>query len=114
MRCLVIGQSLACVVFAAIGLSFGAGQMASAADMRAPVYKGAPMSHMMLGYNWSGIYLGGHGGYTWSTSTGPGAGGVEQKGGYGGGQIGFNYQASQSPLSSASRPTPRSATSRIQ
>jgi len=97
MHRLNIRQGLAPAIFA-IGLSLGAGQMAWAADLGAPVYKGAPVSHMALGYNWSGIYVGAHGGYTWATATGPGAGGVKQKGGYGGGQIGFNYQAPQSPF----------------
>jgi outer membrane immunogenic protein len=52
-----------------------------AADLQAPVTAPAPM------FTWSGLYLGGHGGY--------GAGTVspfDPKGGFAGGQAGYNYQ----------------------
>ena len=39
------------------------------------------------GFSWTGLYLGAHGGYGWTTSQG-----LDAKGGFGGGQGGFNYQ----------------------
>lgn len=59
---------------------------AFAADMpsRGPVYKAAPASTL---FNWTGFYIGGHGGYGWGD-----AGGLNTDGGFGGGQIGVNYQ----------------------
>ena len=92
---------------AALGaLTYGA----SAADVRAPVYKAPPMAP--VAYNWTGFYLGGNAGYDWSKSTdtvtavsgaAPGLisfGSVatslplDPKGFIGGGQIGYNWQPS--------------------
>jgi outer membrane immunogenic protein len=42
---------------------------------------------MVLPFTWTGAYAGVHGGYGWSTS-----GGLDAKGGFGGGQIGYNVQ----------------------
>jgi outer membrane immunogenic protein len=68
-----------------------------AADMAArPYTKAAPM--VATGYNWNGFYVGGHGGYGWgatSTTALSGAGTTfshtNPEGGFGGGQIGYNY-----------------------
>jgi outer membrane immunogenic protein len=38
-------------------------------------------------FNWTGFYIGGHGGYGWGTGAG-----VSTSGFIGGGQLGFNYQ----------------------
>jgi len=38
-------------------------------------------------FTWTGAYAGAQGGYGWSTS-----GGLDAKGGFGGGQIGYNFQ----------------------
>lgn len=68
---------------------------ASAADLTRPVYKAPPM--MPPAFSWTGFYIGANGGYGWSNHqiydftvdnpTGP-----DIKGGFGGGQIGYNYQ----------------------
>lgn len=57
-----------------------------AADMarRGPVYKAPPAAPL---FNWTGFYIGGHGGYSWGDATG-----LNPDGGFGGGQIGVNYQ----------------------
>lgn len=39
------------------------------------------------GFSWTGLYVGAHGGYGWTKSQG-----LDAKGGFGGGQVGFNYQ----------------------
>jgi outer membrane immunogenic protein len=59
---------------------------ALAADMpaRGPVYKAAPAAPL---FNWTGFYIGGHGGYGWGDASG-----LDTDGWFGGGQIGFNYQ----------------------
>jgi outer membrane immunogenic protein len=57
---------------------------ASAADMatRAPVYKAAaPL------FNWTGFYVGGHGGYGWGETEN-----LRPNGWFGGGQLGYNWQ----------------------
>ncbi len=55
---------------------------ASAADIAT---KAPPM--MALPFTWAGAYAGAHGGYGWSTLQG-----LDAKGGFGGGQIGYNFQ----------------------
>lgn len=64
--------------------------LASAADMPARMATKAPVMAPM--FNWSGVYIGIHGGYAWIDSSGAGGGG-DIDGGFGGGQIGINWQA---------------------
>ncbi len=47
----------------------------------------APSPMMVMPFTWTGAYAGAHGGFGWSTS-----GGLDAKGGFGGGQIGYNIQ----------------------
>src|SRR6266446_3880424 len=55
-----------------------------------PAYKAAPLAPV---FTWTGFYLGVHGGYGWSSSDVFGIGVFDSlKGGFGGGQIGYNYQ----------------------
>jgi outer membrane immunogenic protein len=61
----------------------GITHQAFAADIARPVVAPAPV----LPFSWTGLYLGGHGGYG-SGSVGP----WDPKGGFGGGQAGYNYQ----------------------
>jgi outer membrane immunogenic protein len=84
-------------LFASITVAALAASMscASAADLARPVYKAPPA--IAPAVNWTGFYVGANGGYGWSRGqiydftvdnpTGP-----DIKGGFGGGQIGFNYQ----------------------
>jgi outer membrane immunogenic protein len=68
---------------------------ASAADLAARAYTKAP-AIAAAAYNWSGFYVGVMGGYGWSddvTVAGVDVTGADIKGGFGGGTIGFNYQA---------------------
>src|SRR5271169_7176029 len=95
-------RRLHCAVLATVAaVSFAS--VASAADMpaKAPVYK-APIVASI--YNWTGFYVGANGGYGWSTQSGTvtatnntGASdslaGPHAVGGFGGGQIGYNWQA---------------------
>ncbi len=98
-------------LIAAAGLlSISAVNGASAADLgqqmvtKAPPVQSAPISPV---YNWTGFYVGGNGGYGWShrdftnTITGTlgniqrsanNSGSDSGRGGFGGGQIGYNYQ----------------------
>lgn len=75
-----------------------AASSASAADLR-PAYKG-PAPVVVAAYNWSGLYVGIHGGYAWgelnSNSFGA-TGSRDIDGWFGGGQIGWNWQAAGSP-----------------
>lgn len=66
-----------------------------------------PLPAVPLLYNWSGIYIGGNGGFGWGSSTATttisggflngatGSGGVSGNGGLAGGQIGLNWQINQ-------------------
>ena len=72
---------------------------ASAADIARPVYKSAPVV-MMQAYNWSGFYIGVHGGYGWgdgNTNLFGVSDSSDISGWFGGGQIGWNWQAAGSP-----------------
>jgi outer membrane immunogenic protein len=78
-------------LIAGIGLMALAAAPAAAADLprggapyRAPSY--------VAGYNWTGFYVGLHGGYGWGDSNG-----VDLDGGFVGGQVGYNWQAMGSP-----------------
>jgi outer membrane immunogenic protein len=55
-----------------------------------PVYKAAPMV-APAAFSWTGVYLGGHGGFAWARTTGPDLH-IDQQGGFGGVQAGLNYQ----------------------
>ena len=80
---------LTTVAFAALASS------ASAADLAARPYAKAPPT-IAAAYNWSGFYVGAMGGYGWSdrvTILGVATTGADIKGGFGGGTVGFNYQA---------------------
>jgi outer membrane immunogenic protein len=81
--------------FAIIGAALLVSGQALAADISAPVYR-APV--VVPAYNWSGVYVGGFGGY----GTGDGnstflGGSIDMDGWFGGGLIGVNYQAVGSP-----------------
>jgi outer membrane immunogenic protein len=78
---------LATVAFAA----FSVATQASAADLAARPYTKAPPA-IAPGYNWSGFYLGVMGGYAWGTVSNTG-GSSDLNGGFGGGTIGYNWQA---------------------
>lgn len=73
--------------------------VASAADL--PTRTGAP-APVPYAANWSGFYLGGFGGYGWggkfSSNDGDVASASELSGGFGGGTIGYNWQAMHSQL----------------
>jgi len=51
---------------------------------KAPAYRALPLAPV---FSWTGFYVGVHGGYGWSDSQG-----LDLKGGFGGGQAGYNYQ----------------------
>ncbi len=77
--------------FAGLGLLALIAVPASAADLprqqmpyKAPAY--------VTAYNWTGFYLGAHGGYSWGSSDS-----VDLRGGFIGGQIGYNWQGVGSP-----------------
>ena len=59
---------------------------AFAADVgtKAPAYRAPPLAPV---FSWTGLYVGVHGGYGSSDSQG-----LDLKGGFGGGQVGYNYQ----------------------
>jgi outer membrane immunogenic protein len=84
-------RSLIAGLATGFGLLALAAAPASAADLprhsmpyKAPAY--------VTGYNWTGIYAGLHGGYSWGDSNG-----IDLTGGFFGGQIGYNWQAMGSP-----------------
>lgn len=64
---------------------------ANAADMyRAPDVGGYKDGPAYVGVNWSGLYVGVNGGYGWNADTNGNL--VDPSGGFGGGQIGYNFQ----------------------
>ena len=77
------------------------GGVAAAADLN--VYPKAPAAALIQGFNWSGIYVGIHGGWEWSAFDpgfganfdigNPGVLGANASGGFFGGHLGLNYQA---------------------
>jgi outer membrane immunogenic protein len=76
-----------------LALGFGV-SAAQAADLpvRGPVYKAAPF---VQAPTWTGAYVGVHAGYAWGTATssvGGSSGSTDIDGGFGGGQIGYNWQ----------------------
>lgn len=74
----------------AIGLALGLVSTAGAADLGVPAR--APMA-APAGYNWTGFYIGAHGGYGLGKASSDILGGeVEPSGGSGGGQVGYNWQ----------------------
>jgi outer membrane immunogenic protein len=88
------------VLFTAGLLAIAAAQPASAADVarRPPPPAPAPAPVPVAVYNWTGFYIGAHGGYGWAdkgwtdTTTGPFSISHNADGFLAGGQIGFNYQ----------------------
>jgi outer membrane immunogenic protein len=75
-----------------------AASSASAADLR-PAYKG-PAPVAVAAYNWSGLYVGVHGGYGTGELNSNILGTTGKRdidGWFGGGQIGWNWQAAGSP-----------------
>jgi outer membrane immunogenic protein len=68
---------------------------ANAADMyRAPAAGGYKDGPAYVGVNWSGFYVGANGGYGWNDhSDAP----LDPAGGFGGGQIGYNWQGAWHP-----------------
>jgi outer membrane immunogenic protein len=76
-----------------------AASSASAADLR-PAYKG-PAPVVIAAYNWSGFYVGAHAGYGWGglefDFVGTSGLGRNIDGFFGGGQVGWNWQAAGSP-----------------
>lgn len=70
--------------------------VASAADLRRPVYKAPAYYNPEPIFTWTGFYVGVHGGYGWSnfSATDPVAGSstTNARGWLGGAQLGYNYQ----------------------
>jgi len=82
---------LAATAFALLGAA-----SAPAADLATRPYTKAPAAPVVIGNNWSGFYLGAMGGYGWSDSVranGFSAQSSDISGGFGGGTIGYNWQA---------------------
>lgn len=76
---------------AALALALS-GSTAMAADL---TYEPAPVAPAIEAFNWSGFYVGVHGGYGWGhtlDTNNPNASGQTLTGGFGGAQIGYNYQ----------------------
>lgn len=81
----------------ALALS-AASQSASAADMGMRS-RPAPVPVMVQQFNWTGFYLGVHGGYGWASTDNNivGLNSPDPKGFFAGGQLGYNWQAPGSP-----------------
>jgi outer membrane immunogenic protein len=60
---------------------------AAAADLPVKTPSAQPAPPAYLPFTWTGAYAGASGGYGWTTS-----GGLDATGGFGGGQIGYNFQ----------------------
>ena len=80
--------------FAGLGLLALVAAPAAAADLpardmpyKAPAY--------VTSYNWTGFYIGAHGGYGWGASND--SDNFDLRGGFIGGQVGYNWQAMGSP-----------------
>jgi len=96
------GQEIKTIAVAAL-LVVASAAVAAAADLPARVYTKAPAPAPVVipVTNWSGFYIGGFGGYGWSNevhASVAGLGGIDfstdqVKGGFGGGTIGYNWQA---------------------
>jgi outer membrane immunogenic protein len=96
-------RRLQCALLATVA-AIGFASVASAADM--PV-KAVPMVAPVAAYNWTGWYVGINGGYGWNSGSNninyfaPVTGfagtsnGFQSRGGFGGGQIGYNWQYNQ-------------------
>jgi outer membrane immunogenic protein len=72
---------------------------AFAADLPARTYTKAPLTQMVPAYDWSGWYVGVNGGYGEATNLVVGhlddnPQGIKPTGGFGGGQVGYNWQFS--------------------
>jgi outer membrane immunogenic protein len=90
---LISGLAGAAFILSASGSGFAA-DLPRKAPVKAPPPPPAPV------YSWTGFYIGGNGGYAWSESSDQLANfnnvnlfhGLSPKGGFGGGQIGYNWQ----------------------
>lgn len=74
------------------------GTGAYAADLPARTYtKAPPPAYVAPIYNWTGLYVGVHGGYGWGHLDAGALGSTDQNGGFVGGQVGYNWQPAGSP-----------------
>src|SRR6266540_5157128 len=103
---ITVGNIMKKIAIAAAALIMGS-MSASAADLAARPYTKAPVAPIAV-YNWGGFYIGGHVGGAWTNQEwvntanttlfgdlGPGQGFRQRGTGvFGGGQIGYNWQAS--------------------
>jgi len=60
---------------------------AAAADLATKAPPPAAVSPTFLPFTWTGAYVGASGGYGWASSSG-----LDAAGGFGGGQVGYNFQ----------------------
>jgi outer membrane immunogenic protein len=65
---------------------------AQAADLAARPYTKAPPVPYVAPTTWSGLYIGGFGGYGWAGDRNSAAGSLGMSGGFGGGTLGYNWQ----------------------
>jgi outer membrane immunogenic protein len=87
-------HKLSTALLASTALLFGS-LSASAADLPARMATKAPA--YLPAFNWTGLYIGLHGGYGWGDVGAAGLS-IDPKGGFVGGQIGYNWQAAGSPF----------------